>query len=255
MTSVFHLFLRLPLYVVLLLASLALAAYRATPGSTLRKVRHLLAFSAVIVYLGSIPAVSNALTRYLEEQYSAPELRDVRKDAGNVIVVLTAGSFRRTHTGFEARIGEDGWERLRTGIDLHERLGGKILFAGAPSPDGRSSVAGAMAEIARKFGIPDDQILVEEQSTNTFENIVFSRAMLDARQERVWMVTSALRMPRAMAVAARQGLEVTAYPCDFHGDQRTTWWSLIPANHATVSLERNLHEIIGLLVYRIRGWA
>jgi uncharacterized SAM-binding protein YcdF (DUF218 family) len=255
MTGLLHLLLRLPLYVMVLLTVLAVAAYRAAPGTTLRKVRYLLAFAVVAVYLGSAPVVSNALTRYLEEQYPAPEMEGVGQDAGNVVLVLTAGSFRRTKTGYEARIGEEGWERLQAGLQLHAKIGGRLVFAGAPSPDGRTSIARSMADMARRFGVPDGQILVEERSTNTYENIAFSESLLDGEHGPVWMVTSALRMPRAMAVAAKQGIEVIAYPCDFRGDQRSTWWAWIPANHSTVALERNLHEIFGLLVYRIRKWA
>jgi uncharacterized SAM-binding protein YcdF (DUF218 family) len=255
MTGLLHLLLRLPLYVMVLLTVLAVAAYRAAPGTTLRKVRYLLAFAAVAVYLGSAPVVSNALTRYLEDQYPAPEMEGVGQDAGNVVLVLTAGSFRRTKTGYEARIGEEGWERLQAGLQLHAKIGGRLVFAGAPSPDGRTSIARSMADMARRFGVPDGQILVEERSTNTYENIAFSESLLDEEHGPVWMVTSALRMPRAMAVAAKQGIEVIAYPCDFRGDQRSTWWAWIPANHSTVALERNLHEIFGLLVYRIRKWA
>ncbi len=255
MTGLLHLLLRLPLYVMVLLTALAVAAYRAAPGTTLRKFRHLLAFAVMAVYLGSAPVVSNALTRYLEEQYPPPDMETVGQDAGNVIMVLTAGSFRRMTTGYEARIGEEGWERLRAGIELHGRIGGRLIFAGAPSPDGRSSIAREMAEIAGRFGIAHDRILIEERSTNTYENIVFSESLLNGHHGDVWLVTSALRMPRAMAVAEKQGIEVIAYPCDFRGDQWSTWWAWIPANHSTIALERNLHEILGLLVYRIRNWA
>ncbi len=254
MTGLLHLFLRLPIYVTVLLAALAVAAYRSAPGTMLRRFRHLLVLAVVAVYLGTVPAVSNALTRFLEEQYPSPDVTTVAEDESNVIVVLTAGSFRRTRTGYEARIGEEGWERLQAGLNLHARIGGRLIFAGAPSPDGRSSIAGAMADMARRFGIPQERILIEDRSTNTYENIVFAKSLLGELHQPVWLVTSAIRMPRAMAVAARQGLQAVAYPCDFRGDQRSTWWAWVPANHSTLALERNLHEIVGLLVYRVRGW-
>lgn len=255
MAELSHLFLRFPLWVMALLLLLANAAYGATAGADLRRYRHLLAVSAVAVYLCSAPVVSNALTRYLEEQYAPVDLDGLGRDANNVVLVLTAGSFRRTRTGYEARIGEEGWERLQAGIRLYEKTGGRLMFSGAPSPDGRSSVAGTMAEVARRLGVPADHVLVEEKSTNTYENIVFSKAMLKGRPGRVWLVTSALRMPRAMAVATKQELDAIAYPCDFRGDQRSTWRAWMPANHSPLSLERNLHEIVGLLMYRMRNWA
>lgn len=255
MAELSHLFLRLPLWVMVLLLALASAAYRPTAGADLRRFRHLLAIAVVTVYFGSAPVVSNALTLYLEGQYRPVDLDSLGKDADSVVLVLTAGSFRRTRTGYEARIGEDGWERLQAGIRLHEKLGGRLMFSGAPSPDGRSSVARTMAEVARRLGVPADRVLVEERSTNTYENLVFSKSMLKGQYGRVWLVTSALRMPRAMAVASKQELDAMAYPCDFHGHQRSTWWAWVPANHSPLSLEKSLHEIIGMWVYRVRNWA
>ncbi len=255
MTGLLHLFLRLPLYVTVLLVVLAVAAYRAAPGTMLRRFRHLCALAAIAVYLSSAPVVSNALTRYLEEQYPDVDVKSIARDENNLILILTAGSFRRTRTGYEARIGEEGWERLQAGLILHGRIGGRLIFAGAPSPDGRSSIAGAMAEMARRFGIPGEDILIEDRSSNTYENIVFTKSLFAERRKPVWLVTSAIRMPRAMAVAAKQGLQTIAYPCDFRGDQRSTWWAWVPANHSTLALERNLHEIVGMLVYRVRNWA
>lgn len=255
MTGLLHLFLRLPLYVTILLLVLAVAAYRAAPGTMLKRCRHLFALAAVAVYLGSAPVVSNALTRHLEERYQPVDIKTVARDEDNVIVVLTAGSFRRTMTGYEPRIGEEGWERLQAALALHAQIGGRLIFAGAPSPDGASSIAGAMAEMARRFGIPRKDILTEDRSTNTYQNIVFTKALVGRARGPVWLVTSAIRMPRAVAVAAKQGLQTIAYPCDFRGDQISTWWAWVPANHSTLALERNLHEIVGLLVYRVRNWA
>jgi uncharacterized SAM-binding protein YcdF (DUF218 family) len=41
--------------------------------------------------------------------------------------------------------------------------------------------ADKFAAIARKMGVPDEVILIENQSTNTGENILFSKALLAAR--------------------------------------------------------------------------
>jgi len=41
--------------------------------------------------------------------------------------------------------------------------------------------ADQFAEIARAMGVPADRILVENQSTNTGENVVFTRRLLEAR--------------------------------------------------------------------------
>jgi len=174
---------------------------------------------------------------------------------GNVILVLTDGWSRRTVNGYEMHFAEAGWERLETAIKLYDKIGGSILITGAPSYDGKASIAGEMGRVAQRWGIPREHILIEPTAPNTYFNIVRSIPMLPQGTKRVWLVTSARHMPRAMAVARKQGLAAIAYPCDFRAERRISWIAWLPSNHGIASMERTLHEIVGLAAYRARGWA
>jgi uncharacterized SAM-binding protein YcdF (DUF218 family) len=52
-----------------------------------------------------------------------------------------------------------------------------LLLSGGPAP-GQGSEAALMAEVARKGGVPDESLLLEEASTNTFENVERSLLLL-----------------------------------------------------------------------------
>ncbi len=73
----------------------------------------------------------------------------------------------------------------------------------------------------------------------------------------ILLVTSAYHMPRALAVFQRQGLKVTPVPCNyitskFRGTERTL---IHPPGHGGLeSFSLWMHEIVGSLFYRWKGW-
>lgn len=251
-TDFFHLFFNPPLALFFLLATLSWLGY--CQRTSLAILRHVFAVTAILVYLGCTPLISNQLATLLESRYPSP-LPIGATGQRPLILVLTDGWFRHTDQGYETHIGEAGWERIEAAMALRERIGGRLLITGAPGPDGRNSVAEAMAKVVRHMGVVEGQILIETRARNTYENILLSRPIIPRDAGPVWLVTSALHMPRAMAVAERQGLQVIAYPCDFRSDRGMGWRAWIPSNHGAAAMERSLHELIGLLIYRLRGWA
>jgi uncharacterized SAM-binding protein YcdF (DUF218 family) len=208
----------------------------------------------MLVYAVSVPAIPVAITAWIEHRYPVLDIAAGERSPDNVIIVLTSGWLRSTPSGFEQKIGEAGWERTVAAVALWRKTGGRLLFTGAPAPDGRDSAAAAMARWARALGVPEDALLAEPASLNTRENLLYSKKLLGEGRHTLWLVTSAIHMPRSVAAARALGLEVTPYPCDFRADQRLTWQTLIPANDALPMLERALHELIGMAAYRLRGW-
>jgi uncharacterized SAM-binding protein YcdF (DUF218 family) len=51
------------------------------------------------------------------------------------------------------------------------------------------------------------------------------------------------------------GLAVLPYPCDYHAERRLHWRMWLPSNDAYGAFEEVLHEWVGLIWYRLRGWA
>src|SRR5262249_13615944 len=112
--------------------------------------------------------------------------------------------------------------------------------------------------LLQEWGVPPEAILLEDRSLNTHENAVFSFQILTARQvRRILLVTSAMHMPRAVAAFRKAGFEVVPTPADF----RTGWVPLNtpadawPSADWLLSSELAIKEWIGLLVYKVRGWA
>lgn len=257
LTDLVHLLLAMPLYVLLGLAWLSVRAWRARTGR-LHRWRHALAATGIVVYLVSIPATANVLLAHLEGWWPVPteaEIKALSGTGGPRMLVLTAGWFRRTDAGWTVVMGAPSWERTNQAVALYERHGGRLMFTGAPLPDGSDSVAEHMARAARRLGVPPEAIGVETRSVNTHENMLFSERRFQLRaQGRVLLLTSAIHMPRSVAAARGVGLDVLPYPCDFRADAALKWQHFVPGNEAPGALEEVLHEWLGLAMYRLRGW-
>ncbi len=107
---------------------------------------------------------------------------------------------------------------------------------------------------------PDSALIVENHSKNTYENAVFTKKILDSLhvQGNFLLVTSAYHMPRAMAVFKKAGYKyLTPYiTARSSGVRRFTFDHLFfPNPSALFSLEFLIHEWIGFLTYKVKGYA
>lgn len=72
------------------------------------------------------------------------------------------------------------------GVDLYEQgYAPYLLFSGAANTVASKLIGGGEAEvfaaIARRRGVPEDRILVEDKATKTRENVAYTRALLEDR--------------------------------------------------------------------------
>lgn len=255
-TDLVHVFLSLPFYSVCVLAGLSIAGFRSGRASPLSRWRYWLASAAALYYVASTEVVGNLLVAKFEAVHRAPAF-DMERSANTTILVLSAGWPQMTAEGYRAYLGADGFQRVMTGVELWRRIGGKLLFSGAPTPELNNSMAHEMARLASALGVPKNAILIEPLSRNTYENLVFSRKLLREAGRSggpIVMVVGAFLMPRAAAVARRLEMEVTPYPCAFEASPQLDWRYWIPSNDGAQKFESILHEFIGLGAYWWRGW-
>lgn len=254
LTELFHQMLQLPFWVFVALVVAAARAFRAPPASPPHRRRLAWAAAAVAFYLLSIPLTHVTLERWLEHRHAPPVVSESDRSEDNVVLVLTAGWLRTTESGYDQKLGEAGWERTAAAVALWRRVGGRILFTGAPKPDGTDSAAATMARLAAGMGVPAERLLVEPRALNTHENLLFSRRMLGDKPGRIWLVTSALHMPRSVLAARAVGLEVVPFPCDWRADEVFDWTMLVPGSMSQPAFEHAVHELAGMAAYKLRGW-
>jgi uncharacterized SAM-binding protein YcdF (DUF218 family) len=111
-----------------------------------------------------------------------------------------------------------------------------------------------MRELLRRGGVPEDRIWTEERSVDTHQNAMYAAEILRAHSiDRVALVVDARSMPRAAACLRKQGIQVTPAPSRFRRweplrEELPLRWTAVKGNEDT------LHEVLGLVWYRLRGW-
>ena len=108
------------------------------------------------------------------------------------------------------------------------------------------------------LGIPGEDIYTDSTSKNTFENAVNAKKIVDSLhlQDPFLLVSSAMHLPRAKLVFAKQGMNVVPYPCDFDSKNVGNNFIedyLLPSGLALNRWDNLIKEIAGVTVYKITG--
>jgi uncharacterized SAM-binding protein YcdF (DUF218 family) len=141
-------------------------------------------------------------------------------------------------------------------LDLLRRFpDAKLIVAagsGAWDPAGTHETDVAAALFAQA-GIPADRLILESESRDTFENFQNAKAIAAPPPNGRWvLLTTALHMPRSVAIAREVGFPVIPWPTDY----MTAPTGLMPTDYFDDGLrlfDGVFHEWIGLLVYRLTG--
>lgn len=229
---------------ILFLLALTIWAHRYN-----RLLGRMAAVTTLLLYLCSTSLVSGALLRPLESSYQPPE-----QPSGDVIIMLGGGATLDTpNFGSKGHLSGFAANRLLTAAQLHEKLKVPIILSG-----GRVfATTGREAEIAReillRLGVPDEQIILEDNSVNTTENAKFTGKILSQYSySRPILVTSAFHMPRAMGQFAKAGVQPTPFPTDYQVNctAHIGFSSLWPDAGALENVSLAVKEYVGLLALR-----
>ena len=105
-------------------------------------------------------------------------------------------------------------ERINHGVDLYRKgRVRKLIFTGGRGNGGEPTESAAARRYAMRSGVPGADILIEEESHNTYENLLNAKRLADARGVRkVLIVSDPLHMKRAVAMARDVGLAAEPSP-------------------------------------------
>ena len=255
----------LPLFVypLGLAICLMIVAYHAYWDQIARRRLALLA-AMLLLFLGGNKWVSMGLAQTLERQY--PPLATLPQ--AEVIVVLGGGTQPQSPPRTLTELGEAG-DRLVYASWLYQQgVADHLLLTGGgyDRVDVEMEAAG-MASLLTMFGVPETALWLESESRNTYENALYSAEILHAEGiDEIVLVTSAFHMPRSVAIFERQGFTVIPAPADFRATEsdwaqwRDGGWqirllSLLPQASYLEDTTTVVKEYIGLVIYRLRGWA
>jgi len=103
-------------------------------------------------------------------------------------------------------------ERINHAINLyHQGRIKKLIFTGGQGNRNEPTEAAAARDYALQNGIPLNDVLIEQQSHTTYENMVYAKQLADQHGlKKLLIVSDPLHMKRAIAMARDVGME--AYP-------------------------------------------
>ncbi|MEI9991844.1 MAG: YdcF family protein [Rhizomicrobium sp.] len=216
--------------------------------------QRLFAGAAVLLFGVLFLPIDQILARPLENAYPRPAL-PAHVDG---IVVLDGSMNGRVFADRGVLGLTETPLRLLAGAELARRFpGAKLVFSGIVGRNARQREAEhAAAEHAfLAMGLAPGRVLYERTSLDTGENLVNSMKLARPRPGETWLlVTSAVHMPRAMAIARRLGWTMVPWPSDYISTAGAGVYLGSPSD-GLVEIDSALHEWIGLAAYRLTGRA
>ncbi len=253
----------LPMPLTLVCACLVFFAWRRFWPAARRSRRVVSGLVGSWLVLTSIPAIGNLWMKALEGELQSIEQQ--LQAVGQVDAILVPSSGAPPRTGGRAVLGVAGYERLFAAIEVWRRTGGELILMGGLAPDPEQSLAAGMRDLAIALGVPPGQIHIVADSGTTQQDLQGAVRILAQRfpadgggvslQARIVVVTSALHMTRTQATARQLGISPMAVRCEYRQISHPSWRAWLPNNGAAWLFRSVLHETVGLLVYRLRGWA
>jgi uncharacterized SAM-binding protein YcdF (DUF218 family) len=217
----------------------------------------------IILFLSGNTWVSNWLAQSLEWQ-NIPKAELPIADA---IVILGGGIRSQAYPRPDVDFSEAG-DRVWYGASLYRAgkapkiivSGGRIIWKGGGSPESED-----LTKLLVTMGVPKADIIPEGDSMNTRDNAVYVQKILKANNfKTILLVTSAMHMPRSMAIFQHLGIKAIAAPTDFRVSQleldepnlqtESVILSLMPDDENLAVTTSAIREYIGMWVYKVKDW-
>lgn len=136
----------------------------------------------------------------------------------------------------------------------------KILVSGGSGSitQRQKQEADEIAEALKLMGVPEEDILIENQTRNTHESAVAVKAMLENHYQPTdcLLITSAYHMRRSLGCYKKVDWACDTFTCDFLSHERrfTPDVLLVPRADAITIWTTLVREWVGMVAYKISGY-
>jgi uncharacterized SAM-binding protein YcdF (DUF218 family) len=234
-----------PLILLLAIIGVVRAWRNSTPGYR----PWLLAFSIASLVLISSDLVVWVCSLPLEIWY---DKLAIPKGSAEAIVVLAGAVDSPRPTRPYPLAGQDTYIRIQYAAWLFKHWAHQPVLACGGGEDSES-YSQTMRHLLESEGIPPHLIWIEVRSRSTHENAVYGAEILKQHGiSRIALVTDARSMLRAAASFRKQGLTVVPAPFRFYDFPEPK--DFLPNWQAIQSNGETVHELVGLVWYRLRAW-
>lgn len=231
-------------------------------GLIVKKGKAYICSAVVVLYLLSMPIVSELLMRQIE-------VSQVKRDPAGLpkadAIVVLGGSLLWVESERGLVPEWSDADRFFAGLDLmlSERAP-YLLFTGGKVPwdRGLEAEGHVLARYAERFGVSRSKIFVTDDVENTAQEAQAIKRLLSQIVGRsaepgklnIILVTSAFHMQRALALFEREDLLVIPFAVDFKVPATSlTPMSFLPSASALATTDVALRELLGIAYYKVRA--
>lgn len=149
--------------------------------------------------------------------------------------------------------GDSNGERVEQAVKLYkDKWAPKILMSGGPAV-WNLTYAQNMRNQAVSLGVPKKDVLIQDRSESTYEDIKYSFLIIKKlNAKKVIIVTSPFHMRRAVMTAkkmyGRQGIKVIAFPVQKAKWVAKGWWKRHEDTQPVI------YEYMAMAQYLLKGW-
>ncbi len=242
-----------PYTLLLVIATVTMVSLLRKRADTKRRFRFL-ATSILTLWPVSTPAVSYFALGTLEWPYPPSRVRP--KDVQTIVILsgyLRPSDELRTWD----ELGKDSMYRCVLGADIyHNGEPCLVVVSGGvvTQPDG-TAVSEVMAEFLVELRVNRDDIVIENNSTSTYENARNVAKLLELRGiRRVLLVTHATHLLRSEMCFHKQGIEVIPRGAYYRATQfGGSVLDFLPSASSAAAIDEVVHEWLGIAWYWVKG--
>lgn len=218
--------------------------------------RKLIIFTTVIFYILTNSFITGELVRWWEYDSYPMDSIETTYDVG--IMLGGIGYYDEENDNFNFHKSSDRlWQTLEL---YHQGKIKKILLTGGSGsilhPERKESTK--VKDFLVRLNIPEQDIIVENFSRNTYENATMSKEILEKYYPngKYLIVTSAFHMKRSIGCFKKVQVECDYYVTDYYSGPRKYEFHhlFLPNIDALVLWTLFIHEITGYVVYDIVGY-
>jgi uncharacterized SAM-binding protein YcdF (DUF218 family) len=222
--------------------------------------RRFVSIGAILLLIAGLSPLGNALILPLEDRFPRADLGASPPPTG--FIILGGAEDRLVGEARGAPTLNEAGERIVEAVMLARRFPeAKIAFSGGDA--GILYKSGSEAEGAETLltalGVPQERLILEAKSRDTYENAVYLKQEFARDGElgpgkRWLLITSAYHMPRAIGAFRKAGFNVEPWPVDYR--TRGSADLTRPFDKVSEGLRRvdvAAREWVGLLAYWLTG--
>lgn len=219
-----------------------------------KKQAILLLSVSILVWASSIEPTAHLLMKGVE----MPLKPEVALN-GDVIVVLGGGLKEGVSdlTG-QGALTSEAMVRLVYAYRLWKRSNLPIIVSGGEVFRGKGVEALVLKRFLQDMGVPEEQIMVEQKSRDTYENLRLVKEICDVKgYKKPIVVTSAYHMKRTVIISKKFAMDILPFPCGHKTweGRRFIWYEYLPSGGAMKDINLALKELLGILFYLFPNWS